>query len=172
MQRFKIFFYLLLLACPFAAHSQTVSGCVDSNRIDNYYQGCDRSAFSFMPVCACGKTYFSSCVAERQYGVVATAWRDGVCDNFEYFFYPNPLFPNGTVFKLFIKFKQVENNTANFYVMDIYGRIRYRFYIQTPAQQEVYDLPDLSYLESGMYLTIVNRNNEEKFQKLVVAGSQ
>ncbi len=167
----KAIIYLSLLLIPFVGNGQTTVGCVDSNHMDPYYQGCDHSAFSFMPVCACGKTYFSSCVAERQFGVLQTVWQDGVCDNFAYFFYPNPLFP-GSIFKLFIKFKQMENNTASFYVMDFFGRIRYRFYIQTPAQQEVYDLPDLSYLPSGMYITIVNRNNEEKFQKLLIGGSQ
>ena len=171
----KAIIYLSLLLLPYWASSQVTTtpyGCVDSTRMDPYYQGCDHSAFSFMPVCACGKTYFSSCVAEHQYGVYSTIWRDGVCDNFAYFFYPNPLFNNGAVFKLFIKFKQIENNAAYFYVMDIFGRIRYKFYIQTPAQQDVFDLPDLSYLPSGMYITIVNRNNEEKFQKLVIGSSQ
>lgn len=163
----------LLLFVPFASFGQMPgNSCVDSNRMDPYYQGCDHSAWGFMPVCACGKTYFSSCVAERQYGVYPTAWQDGVCENFAYFFYPNPIFPNSTNFKLFIKFRQLENNTANFYIMDIFGKIQYKFFIQTPNQQDAFELPDLSFLRSGMYLTIVNRNNEEKFQKLIILGSQ
>jgi len=101
----KIIILLFLFIGCFESYSQS---CVDSNRIDMYYQNCDHSYFQ--PVCACNVSYFNSCVAERQFGVFQNMWMDGVCEDFAFYFYPNPITPGSNSLKFFIQFKQKKNN--------------------------------------------------------------
>lgn len=143
--------------------------CVDSSRIDLFNRSCNRQYYE--PVCACGVTYFNSCVAERNFGVLPTAWVPGVCTSFDYEFYPNLL--GGTdqrAIQLFIQFKAQQGNEATLLIYDQYGKMRFQRFIKPAFDREQIQITEPSTFETGVYFMLIFSGDEAKVRRFVVVN--
>lgn len=157
--------FIILMIC--LACSQAKSQCIDSTMIKPFYQGCDR--FDYHPVCACGTNYFNACIAVNEFGVTYGSIYDGVCGNFDFSFFPNR-FISGTSDKInfFIQFKKQENNLGYLYLIDIFGAVVYKRFIQTPFNSDRFLIDESTAFKSGIYLVMVESEGVFQVKKMVV----
>lgn len=156
---FRLLLLLSALTLPvFKAYGQF--NCVDSNRINPYYQ-CEAY---YNPVCGCdGKTYRNSCSAYNQGG---NNWNqfDGVCDEFDFDFYPNP---SASILNFAIVFKN-NFSSASIVIYDIYGKLAYQRNVLGVQRSDF--IIELSTMRDGMYVMWVLSGGKAKFRKFVKVG--
>ncbi|MBI1306169.1 MAG: T9SS type A sorting domain-containing protein [Bacteroidetes bacterium] len=119
------------------AHAQIQNQCVDSSRIDPYFQCNDPT---FYPVCGCnGHTYRNECVAFRNAGINQIAYQ-GVCME-EFFFtsaYPNVVTAE---LNLYVQFYQL--SPASIQIRDVYGKLMYsQNYLNIDSRQFTFQVSD------------------------------
>ena len=158
---------ILLISCvPLAAHAQFVTPCVDSNRINPFYQ-CNDPAFD--PICGCNNvTYRNGCEMTNVAGVNSPApGQTGVCPNdlFFYDFYPNPV-RNTLNFNM--QFTSLQTAPATLQIYNVYGNIVYSQLLNNLA-----DIPtppksiSLTGLESGGYVLLIQSKGVSKISKFI-----
>ena len=143
--------------------------CIDSTKIDPFNRSCNRQYYE--PVCACNVTYFNACVAERNFGVLPTAWKAGTCSEFDFEFYPNILGGTDNRFmQFFIQFKKTQGNDAVLLIIDIYGKVRLQRFIRPAFDREQFQFTEPATFETGVYFLAVYTDSEIKIRRFVVVN--
>lgn len=157
---------LLLISCiPLFASAQ-FDLCVDSNRINPFYQ-CNDPSFS--PVCGCNNvTYRNGCEMTNVAGVNYTAAdQNGVCRNdfFFYYFYPNPVIDR---MNFSMQFASQETSPATMQIYDIYGNVVYfqllNSFSDFPTTPQTITFTNL---ETGLYLMVIQSRGVFKISKFI-----
>lgn len=140
--------------------------CVDSNRINPFYQCNDPS---FDPVCGCNNvTYRNGCEMTNVAGVnFPAADQNGVCRNdfFFYYFYPNPVIDR---MNFVMQFASQETSPATMQIYDIYGNVVYFQLLNnildfpTPPQTITF-----TNLETGVYVMVIQSRGVFKISKFI-----
>jgi hypothetical protein len=94
-------------------------------------------------------------------------WRDGVCNNFFFDFYPNPVAGNVPI-NFFIQFAQATNNEATLMIIDIYGKVRYQRKISTPSNIDNFQIDQTYLLDTGIHFLLVQTASWRQVKKFVV----
>ena len=158
--------FLLISCLPFFMKAQLVNPCVDSNRINPFYQCNDPN---FDPVCGCNSvTYRNGCEMTNVGGVNYPApGQSGVCPNdlFYYEFYPNPV-RNTLNFNM--QFTAQQTSPATLQIYNVFGTIVY-----TQLLNNLADFPtppnsiNITGLESGVYVLLVQSQGVNKVSKFI-----
>lgn len=160
MARFIYFFLLISWFKP----SVTSAQCIDALGISPSFPCPDPT---YRPVCGCdGITYRHDCEARYRNGVLT--WTDGPCNGFEIDLIPTFVSDNDI-----LKFTFVQNtgSTANFYLIDYFGKIMIQRTL--PASDNfaipfVFDLPEVNSMRPGPYIILVfNAKGTYRFKKFV-----
>lgn len=133
--------------------------CVDSNRIDPFYQ-CNDPRFE--PVCGCNfVTYRNDCESFRRHGV-NWVFQDGVCQNDIFFF---DLYPNLVTFqtRLFIQF--YDEGSVTIEIRDAFGKLSFFRIIQRTRYHE--ETLNLSGYKTGVYFMSVRSGPKIEFKKII-----
>ncbi|MCB9241854.1 MAG: T9SS type A sorting domain-containing protein [Flavobacteriales bacterium] len=151
------FIFSLTISSLFAQFPNQM--CVDSNRIDPFFQCNDPN---FMPVCGCNfKTYRNECVAFRNYGV-NTIQYDGVCLE-DYLFlsiYPNTVTAQVDAYLQFYK-----ASSASIQIRDAYGKLMFsQNYPVVDKRQFTFYVSDY---RPGMYFMFVSTGGIYTYQRFV-----
>ncbi len=162
MSRFSL---LCIIILPFLAKAQ-FNDCIDSNRINPYYQCNDPS---FDPVCGCNNvTYRNGCEMTNVGGVnYSSPDQNGVCrsDFFFFYYYPNPVFDR---INLSMQFASQEISPATMLIYDVYGNVVYSMLLNN-----IQDFPTfpqtiyLNNLESGVYIMGIQSRDVSKMSKFI-----
>ena len=158
---------IVLISCiPLVVQAQLVNPCVDSNRVNPFYQ-CNDPAFD--PVCGCNNvTYRNGCEMTNVGGVNFPApGQSGVClnDLFFYDFYPNPI---RNILNFNMQFASLQTAPANLQIYNVYGTIVYSQLLNNLA-----DFPtppnsiNLTGIESGVYVLLIQSKGVSKISKFI-----
>lgn len=159
--------FLLLLSCiPIYLHAQWTTPCVDSNRINPFYQCNDPS---FNPVCGCNNvTYRNGCEMTNVAGVnYAASDQNGVCRNdfFFYHFYPNPVVDR---MNFSMQYAPQEVSTATMQIYDIFGNVVYfqllNSFSDFPTTPQSITFTNL---ETGLYIMVIQSRGVFKISKFM-----
>jgi hypothetical protein len=133
--------------------------CVDSNRIDPFYQ-CNDPRFE--PVCGCNfKTYRNDCESFRRHGV-NIIFSDGVCQNDIFFF---DVYPNLVTFQTQFFLQFYDEGPVTIEIRDAFGKLNYFKIIQkTHYFQETLNL---SSFKTGVYFMSVRSGPKIDFRRII-----
>jgi hypothetical protein len=147
------------------AFSQFGNVCIDSNRINPYYQ-CGASA-DFNPVCGCdNKTYMNECFSYNQAGINYIN-HSGVCYNeiFVYAVWPNPI---TNYVNFYLQFAAERSQDTRVQLFDIYGNlVYYKLLRQLPSDYFYFESIYLSHIKTGVYTMIVNAGDKYMAKKIL-----
>lgn len=157
--RILITLALLTTLSGFARAQWVFEPCVDSNRIQPFFQCNDTR---FQPVCGCNfVTYRNDCVSFNVYGVNRIEY-EGVCQNeFFYFdFFPNLVTYN---FQFFLQF--FDKGAATIEIRDAFGKLS--FFRLVPTTNYFQTTIDASGLRPGVYFISVRSGSIYYVKKFV-----
>lgn len=153
----------ILLFAPLFASAQFGNICVDSNRINPFYQ----CSSIFYPVCGCdGNTYQNECVSYQVAGNNYTT-QSGVCPNDFFFFaaWPNVVFDR---FEFYMQFAPFEAAQANMQLFDIFGnQVYFKLLNNVSADFAYTETIYLNDIETGVYVLVVQARNVSKAIKII-----
>ena len=146
-----------------ATNAQIGVQCIDSNRINPWYQ----CGPTFSPVCGCDNiTYRNECLSYNAAGnnqIQST----GVCQNDFYFFDFWPSLVLDRV-DIFMQFAPAQSSSATLQIIDTYGNQVYLQLLNNVSSDFPYiESLNLSYLQSGVYIFIIQSKGVYKRQKFV-----
>jgi len=151
---------LLLIFClfwGFEAAAQQV--CVDSNRIDPFYQ-CNDPRFE--PVCGCNfKTYRNDCESFRRHGV-NWVYSDGVCQNDIFFF---DVFPNLVAYETQFFLQFYDEGPVTIEIRDAFGKLNY--YKILNNTHSFSQTINLSSFKTGVYFMSVRSGPKIDFKRII-----
>lgn len=157
------FIFWLMLGFSSVAKAQFGNICVDSNRINPFYQ----CSGIFNPVCGCdGITYHNECVSYQVAGNNYTQ-QSGVCPNDFFYFtaWPNVVFDR---FDFYMQFAPFEASQANMQIFDIFGnQVYYKLLNNVGSDFPYTETIYLNDLETGVYILIVQSRNVGKAIKII-----
>ena len=150
---------IFLLLCLWGLDSKAQTICVDSNRINPFYQ-CNDPRFE--PVCGCNyTTYRNDCESFRRFGV---NWvlSDGVCPNDIFYF---DLYPNRVSFQTQFFLQFFDEGPATIEIRDAFGRLNYFRILNKVKRYE--ETLNLSAYKTGVYFVSVRSGQKIEFKRIV-----
>lgn len=159
---------LLVFLCftGLAAQAQINNQCVDSNRINPYYQ-CNEPTFN--PVCGCNNvTYRNGCEMTNIGGVnYPSQYENGVCSNDGFYYFISPI-PATDKINFSMQFAANQETSVTVQIIDIYGYLVFSqnytnisTYPTTP--QSIY----LRDLKTGVYTFVVLAGGQYRYTKFL-----
>ncbi|PCJ65191.1 MAG: hypothetical protein COA58_10020 [Bacteroidetes bacterium] len=158
---------LILICCiPISTLAQIGNVCVDSNRVNPYYQ-CNNPEFN--PVCGCDNvTYRNGCEMTNVGGVnYPSPFENGVCqsDFFFYFFSPNPVIDR---IDFSMQFADQKTTTASLQIYNIFGHlVFYRLLTNITSSPSFPQTIYFNDLQSGVYVMLVQAGGVYKHSKFI-----
>lgn len=160
----RVFLLLFICSLFLGAKAQLQEPCVDSTRINPFYQCNDPS---FMPVCGCNAvTYRNSCVAFNVAGVNTIAFA-GVCSNSLFYsdIYPTVVYES---FRFNMQFAPQETAGATLQIMNAFGLIVYSKLLNNISADFPYsETVSAAGFETGIYFCVVQARGVFQVHKFV-----
>ena len=161
----KIWTLGLLMLAFGSAMGQFTETCVDTNRIDPFYQ-CNFGP-AFDPVCACNaKTYANECVALNR-AAAQFVVHGGVCQNELYFveIWPNPV---GRSMQFYMQYADRQEQAASMTIFDAFGnQVYFRLFSRIPSDIPYQESLDMSGLRTGVYVVLIQGGGKYTVKKFL-----
>ena len=157
---------LIIISClPLAAAAQFGTPCIDSNRVNPYYQCNDPD---FNPVCGCNNvTYRNGCEMTNVAGVNYPSANDnGVCQNDFFFIFTSPN-PVRNILRFDMQFADQQSGNGTFQVFNNQGNIVYSELLNSVTSFPFRKDYDFTQLETGMYIIVVQAKGVYRTRKFL-----
>ncbi len=156
----------LIITIPLFAKAQIGNICIDSNRINPYYQCNDPN---FDPTCGCNNvTYRNGCEMTNMAGVnYPSQYENGVCRS-EIFYYsisPNPVL---TKLDFHMQFAEQQETTATLQIFNVFGNLVFsRLFNNLTSYPQPPTSIFFTDLETGVYTLVVQAGGVAKRTKFI-----